>query len=133
MALAEKFKQQLRTHFHFMCIVLFYSFTLCYSRSWLWRWQGGREMCTAVLHMASLCTLYCSTFLLCVLFQELVVALAGLVEKFEQQFMVVAARISEEEKAKDRASPVIVAETAGGWTVVSQPGLGITLFWSALL
>ena len=53
-------------------------------------------------------------------------ALAGLVEKFEQQFVVVATRIFEEEKAKDRSSPVIVAEAAGGWSVVSQPGLGIT-------
>ena len=53
-------------------------------------------------------------------------ALAGLVEKFEQQFVVVATRIIEEEKVKDRSSPVIVAEAAGGWSVVSQPGLGIT-------
>ena len=60
------------------------------------------------------------------LLQVLVVALAGLVEKFEQQFVVVATRIMEEEKAKDRSSPVIVAEAAGGWSVVSQPGLGIT-------
>lgn len=44
--------------------------------------------------------------------RELVVALAGLVEKFEQQFIVVATRIIEEEKAKDRSSPVIMGETA---------------------
>ncbi|XP_070187994.1 regulatory-associated protein of mTOR-like isoform X2 [Littorina saxatilis] len=55
--------------------------------------------------------------------KELVVALAGLVEKFEQQFMVVAARISEEEKAKDRASPVIVAETADSNSMGSSSGM----------
>ena len=50
-------------------------------------------------------------------------ALAGLVEKFEQQFTVIAARIFEEDKGKDRSSPVIVGETTGGWSLVS-PGLG---------
>jgi hypothetical protein len=59
------------------------------------------------------------------LLQELVVALAGLVEKFEQQFMLVAARILEEEKLKDRTSPIIIGEAAGGWTIVSQPVIGI--------
>ncbi|KAL8576686.1 hypothetical protein ACOMHN_025161 [Nucella lapillus] len=55
--------------------------------------------------------------------KELVVALAGLVEKFEQQFMVVAARIIEEEKAKDRSSPVIVAEAADSNSVNSSGGM----------
>lgn len=54
-------------------------------------------------------------------------AFGGLVEKFEQQFVLVAARIAEEEKQKDRSSPVIVAEAAGGWSLVSQPGIGIQI------
>ncbi|XP_076441319.1 regulatory-associated protein of mTOR-like isoform X2 [Babylonia areolata] len=55
--------------------------------------------------------------------KELVVALAGLVEKFEQQFMLVAARISEEEKGKDRSSPVIVAEAADSNSITSNGGM----------
>ncbi|XP_025084218.1 regulatory-associated protein of mTOR-like isoform X3 [Pomacea canaliculata] len=52
--------------------------------------------------------------------KELAVAFGGLVETFEAQFVVVAARIAEEEKQKDRSSPVIVGETSGGWSLVAQ-------------
>nr|KAG5714826.1 hypothetical protein BaRGS_000314 [Batillaria attramentaria] len=66
--------------------------------------------------------------------KELVVAFSGLVEKFEQQFVVVAARVAEEEKQKDRSSPVIVGEAAGASAPLTLPFNNIYFsVWRAIL
>ena len=55
-------------------------------------------------------------------FQELVVAISGLVAQFEMQFAAVAYQMMEEEKQQQLANPIISGVTSGGWTLVSSPG-----------
>ncbi|XP_071105465.1 regulatory-associated protein of mTOR-like isoform X1 [Haliotis cracherodii] len=53
--------------------------------------------------------------------KELAVAFGGLVVQFEGQFAAVASQMLEEEKLKDRNTPIVSAEAPGGWNVVT-PG-----------
>lgn len=60
------------------------------------------------------------TFILCVLsYQELVVALHGLVVQFETNFGVVALQFLEEDRQKENG-PSAAAITSSGWIVVGS-------------
>lgn len=64
--------------------------------------------------------------------QELAVAFGGLVVQFEGQFAAVASQMLEEEKLKDRNTPIVSAEAPGGWNVVT-PGTGMHSYTDTLL
>ncbi|XP_041364724.1 regulatory-associated protein of mTOR-like isoform X2 [Gigantopelta aegis] len=52
--------------------------------------------------------------------KELTVAFCGLVHQFDTQFAAVAAQVLEEEKSKDKMTPIVTAEAPGGWNLVTQ-------------